>query len=308
MFFLFVFSKSEDCTYSFENEVGMSTYHIDITDEDSVCMDLLYYPSFVIFQDFNEDTMFTTSSSLTCENETYTSKTTYVRYLRNYQNYPFPCHKIKFTSGSNTTLRFTVLSVLDMCKDGLYISTKQSDTLVLSTSNTDTQSLDKYTDKCFVPATTGHLDVYLNFTSDSEETLFYAYHAFTNFSVHTADLNTKFTYMGPHYFRILVGSDSNNTDIRFHFVAKMHQGYNPRTDYFFHEQISDECPDAETWATNTLALVFCILAAAFFIIDFFWFAHKCYTGAEKSKTNDENAHGSARPNDSTFRSSFLALL
>lgn len=279
-----LFLRTEDCTYSFENIVGMRTYHMDMVEGNNVCMDILYYPTIVIFQDFDEDMVFTKYISLTGEEDEYEAKSTYVRYLKNYQAFREPYNKIEFTANSNVTLRFTVLSVPDICNDGLFISTKKQDTFRLSTSQVDNQALHPYDDKCFIPATTGHVDIWVDMTSDYPDTMLYVHENFTNFTVYEANMSKKFSLIGPHFFRVIVSPDTQNTSVHFGFNAKEHTSYNPRTDYFYREQFADVCPEKKTWASEVLAATFAVLDAILIVIDLFWFAYKCYTGASAQKT------------------------
>ena len=151
MLFLFslIFYESQ-CDFDIENDLGANFYRQPLDEGEKICMKIKHYPSFVVFENFTEDTKFEIITHKPIETSEETRKSAYIRYLLTYIQILDPFVQIVFHAESPVNLSFSVLSLPGMCADGLFFLTKANDELTFSSEEKEIHNLAPFSDKCSI--------------------------------------------------------------------------------------------------------------------------------------------------------------
>ena len=184
MFFLFFcFLCLEAKEIEIDTELGVRHYSLDCQIGDTVLVKSLYYPFIIIFNSFNDDTTMIEYNSLSYNSTTFSqSSEVYIRFLPTFITYTTPFSFLNFFINSNTTLKFTLATLPGMCKNGFYISTKETDIIQFSKSAVNFFKLKEFDDKCIIFGSHNTHILSLEMKSYDSEDQFFIYSSYTNFT------------------------------------------------------------------------------------------------------------------------------
>ena len=290
MFFVLFLLFEENCHQVLENEIGIKNYrNIELGEGEKICMNLTYYPTFLIFEDFEKDTKFYSIVRSPLPTSPVEQKSTYLRYLKNYKSFIRPFGEFYIEAESAASVSFTVLSMPGMCQDGIFISTNKNEEIELSPKSEGIMNLDSMNDKCVINTVKDTSNISVSFSSDSNWSQIYVYKSLTEFEAvganETYEKNeTKHTRL----IRIITGNYSNDNRVNIKFASDGDEGYNPRSDFFVYENIADKCKDEAQWVTNEIAVTFVIIAAALILAIVIVIGKMCYDEKDNHLSVEEN--------------------
>ena len=272
------------CNYVKTNHLGAEMFNTQLNKGESLCINISYYPTFVIFENFAKDTKFDEIKHYPLPSSPETRKSTYIRYLNNYIPIIDSFVQIVFTAESSDILSFTVLSIPGMCDDGIYFTTKTKDEIILSNSGFGFNKISPFSDKCVFKSVPGETNVSISYETDSSWSQVFVYDSFDDFYSLSNDDSHSFNTTSPLFYRIIVGEHSyyNKVTVIFESDDEL-AGYMPRDDYFYFEEIVDYCESEKTWVTPEIAIIVLTICIILLIIVLLWLGKLCIEKNVKSK-------------------------
>ena len=272
------------CNYVKTNHLGAEMFTTELEKGETLCMNISYYPTFVIFENFAKDTKFDVIKHYPVTESPELRKSTYIRYLNNYISILEPFAQIIFTAESSDLLSFTVLSIPGMCDDGIFFTTKTKNQIILSTEGTGFNKIAPFSDKCVFKSVPGETNVSISYETDSNWSQVFIYDAFDDFYSLSNDDSHSFNTASPLFYRVLVGEHSNYNKVTVSFDSDDElAGYMPREDYFYFEEIVDYCESEKTWATQEIAIIVLTVCIILLIIVLLWLGMLCIEKNVKAK-------------------------
>ena len=276
MFFSLLFYEFS-CTYQYQNNLGAELFSQEMNEGEKLCINISYYPSFVVFDDFEKDTLFSIFTHSPLADSPQSVKSTYIRYLNNYVPILDPFVQIVFESESPVNLSFTLLSLPGMCNDGIYFTTKTNENYILSTEESGFNKISPFHDKCIFKSVTDETNVTMSYSTDSHWSQAFVYESYDRYYSIGNNETHAFSTTDPYFYRIIVGEHSYYNQLSISFESPDDsEGYMPRDDYFYFEEISNTCNDENTWVNNEIAIVCLTIFIVLLLTVFLWLTKLCF--------------------------------
>lgn len=214
--FLFLSSLAySNCTYHIKPNVGFTTFHQKIEIEEEVCINITYYPFFIIFGEMPQNMKY-----LEYRSTNSTSKLTLYRsvngeFLPYFYRIDIPYASITILCPKGGSVSFTIGTFPGICKTGTFFTNFRHLQFELSSELQHEKSIYSFDDKCILFTSRG----IQNFTIDFDllgNLLIYR-NAFdfklldgkgsTSFSVNSSSI--------PTLFRIMIGNTTHSQKASF---------------------------------------------------------------------------------------------
>lgn len=276
----FIFYSIKDCSRIRETPIGSKQYTITTEDDDTLCIKPLYYPTYIVFSQYNNDTVYYGS----IDEDGSAEESSQLRFLPFYQiidKYNYTA-MIKTPTGGN--ISFSSISFPGSCADGVYFSTKLQDEIILSQNDSGFKKLQIFDDKCMIWSTKGHLNISLEMESDDNEDQLYIYYNYTEFSSISGNssLHISTDATKPVFFR-LVADDFNPP--RWAKIKIRSDGDEPRrAEYGFYipKFIPPICDDSRRWFSERTAILSLVCLAILMLLTMIMIGKQCiFTESEQ---------------------------
>ena len=218
MFFSLLFYEFS-CTYQYQNNLGAELFSQEMNEGEKLCINISYYPSFVVFDDFEKDTLFSIFTHSPLADSPQSVKSTYIRYLNNYVPILDPFVQIVFESESPVNLSFTLLSLPGMCNDGIYFTTKTNENYILSTEESGFNKISPFHDKCIFKSVTDETNVTMSYSTDSHWSQAFVYESYDRYYSIGNNETHAFSTTDPYFYRIIVGEHSYYNQLSISFES-----------------------------------------------------------------------------------------
>ena len=301
LFVSFIFSK---CNKEINAGLGARHYEFEMEEDEYICINTSFYPTYIIVDTFEDDTEYTYYSSMT-DTEKSEKFTALLRFLPIYQrlNEPFGAAAIHTPSAAHISI--TIAALPGMCNNGIYFSNKRKDTIRLSKFSTGFENLQVYDDKCMIFTALGVTNVTFDMISDDYEDQLYAYYTYTNFSSISGNSSAslQFDENNPLIIRI-VADDVSPPD--WALISIESDGEEPRfeqCDFYVPKLTPPTCKDDNLWYGERLAWMLVIVLGVLVIADAIYVGKQCICKEDEEMMLLSAAEGfSQRINDRRLRS------
>lgn len=152
---IFFLLFSETCNINIVATIGAKFYHLQTNNNDNVCFTITSYPFFIIFNEFDNSVIYKQYSSSSIDTEYEKTEESLLRFLPVYKMMSSPFEFVVLETPVASNLSFTIASLPGMCLNGLYLSNRESDTVIFSKfydENSEKKffKLNEYDDKCLI--------------------------------------------------------------------------------------------------------------------------------------------------------------
>ena len=272
------------CNTKIDVSPGAQSYIIETEENNNVCINTTFYPTFILIDTFSDDTEYIQYNSI--DNGQYNIESNAIlRFLPMYQSLetPFSCSTIFTPSPTNLTI--TTVSLPGLCNDGIYFSNKKTDTIKFSRHSTGFENLDVYDDKCLIFTSIGNKNVSLEINSNDNEDQLFVYYTYDNFTSISGNNSFSFemdeTSLTPLIFRIVADDKSPPEWTKVTIETDGDEPRNEMSDFYTPIFVPPTCDDSDLWYNEELAIVLIVLTVLLFIFCLI-------AGKQCIKSNKEN--------------------
>lgn len=253
--FLIAFSLNE-CTHFRETPIGTKEYKITNKDDETICIKPLYYPTYIIFSNFGDDTIY--YENIDGEN---TDLSSLLRFLNFYQKIELINSTVMIKTPTGCDVSFTTISFPGTCSNGIYFSNRLTDEINLSQDETGFKKLQVFDDKCMVWATKGEIDISLEMESDDHEDQLYVYYNFTNFQSISGNssLHLHTDWNRPLFFRLVADDENPPRWAKIKISSTGDPPRRPEFGFYIPDYVPPICDESKNWYSGAVAIAVVII-------------------------------------------------